>query len=86
MPRRPATAEFGTDGIFHVTSFKKNDGLIPGKYGARIECWKANPATSSDPNTFETLNYVPKDFAPSPVEVDAKAEEVDVVIDVPKKQ
>jgi hypothetical protein len=84
LPHRPGTAQFSTDGTFRVTSFKPNDGLLPGKYGARIDCWKGNPATSSDPNAFEKLNYVPKDFAPPPVVVDAKSGGVEVAIDVPK--
>jgi hypothetical protein len=86
MPRRPGTAAFGTDGNFSVTSFKKDDGLIPGSYSARVECWKGNPATSSDPNAFEKLSLVPKDFAPPPVVVEAKSGKVEVVIDVPLKK
>jgi hypothetical protein len=86
LPRRPGSAAFGTDGTFQVTSFTKDDGLVPGTYSARIECWKGNPATSGEPNAFEKLNYVPKDFAPPPVVVDAKSGHVDVTIDVPLKK
>jgi hypothetical protein len=85
LPRRPGTAQFGTDGVFRVTSFKQNDGLLPGKYSARIECWKGNPATSSDPNAFERLNFVPKDFQPALVAIEAGSGAVEVNIDVPKK-
>ena len=85
LPSRPATALFGEDGSFHVTSFKKNDGLIPGTYHARVDCWKQQP-TLNNPITFETYNYVPKNFQPPPISVDPNADEVEVVIDVPKKK
>jgi hypothetical protein len=86
LPRRPGSAEFGTDGVFRVTSFRQNDGLLPGIYSAKVTCWKGNPYTSGDPTAFDKFSYVPKDFNPQPVEVDSKLGKVEVAIDVPKKK
>jgi hypothetical protein len=83
LPRRPGTAQFAQDGTFTVTSFKKGDGLVPGTYHPRVACWKA-PPDSNDPSSFDRLNYVPKDFQPDPIVVAADADEVDVIIDVPR--
>jgi hypothetical protein len=85
LPNRPATAMFNVDGAFQVTSFKENDGLIPGTYHARVDCWKQQP-TLNNPITFETYNDVPKDFMPPPIAIGADADVVEVVIDVPKKK
>jgi hypothetical protein len=85
LPRRPATAVFDVDGDFKVTSFTKDDGLIPGTYHARIDCWMKEP-TLNNPITFETYNYVPKNFEPPPITVDANADEVVINFDVPKKK
>src|SRR3954463_9630264 len=38
LPRRPGSAHFDKQGDFQVTSFKKNDGLIPGTYYANVTC------------------------------------------------
>jgi hypothetical protein len=83
LPRRPGTAQFTADGSFTVTSFKKGDGLVPGTYHPRVACWKA-PPDSNDPSSFERLNYVPADFQPEPIVVEAGADSVDVTIDVPR--
>jgi hypothetical protein len=85
LPRRPGSAQFGTDGTFRASSFHPNDGLVPGVYGTSITCWKSNPATSSEPDAFEKLNYVPKDFKPPTVTVDSKTGDVEVAINIPKK-
>jgi hypothetical protein len=85
MPSRPATANFDANGNFHVTSFKEHDGLVPGTYHACIDCWM-RPPTLTNPITFETYNYVPKNFEPPPIAVDPDANVIEVVIDVPKKK
>jgi hypothetical protein len=85
LPRRPGTANFGTDGEFQVTSFRENDGLVAGTYQAAIECWMREPS-ASDPTTFERFNHVPKSYEPEPVVVNADADEVVVNLDVPKKK
>lgn len=49
LPMRPATAEFGTDGMFSVKSFEGKEGLIPGKYLIRIDCWETPPNFDGKP-------------------------------------
>jgi hypothetical protein len=85
LPRRPGRAQFDEQGAFRVTSFKENDGLLPGSYTMRISCWMRQPS-SDDPSSFERFNYVPKNFTAPQVVVDEKAGEVDVAVDVPKKK
>ncbi|HEX3601428.1 MAG TPA: hypothetical protein VHU84_14850 [Lacipirellulaceae bacterium] len=82
---RPGTGHFDRDGVFHVTSFKKDDGLLPGKYQANVICTTAQ-LTDSDPNAAEQYDIVPKNFMPPPITVDAKSPGVQVEIDVPKKK
>ena len=84
LPRRPGSAHFDKEGDFQVTSFKENDGLIPGTYYASVTCWMGAP-NSSDPSSFERLNCVPKDFQAPPVVVNESDDEVAIVIDVSKK-
>ncbi len=85
LPNRPGTADFGENGEFRVTSFRENDGLVPGTYHAAIECWMRNPY-ASDPTTFERFNYVPKDYQPPVVSVSADAGQVEVNFEVPSKK
>jgi hypothetical protein len=85
LPSRPGTAGFGTSGEFQVTSFQKNDGLVPGVYEAKIDCWMKDPY-ASDPTTFERFNHVPKDYKPPHITVSADADEVEVNFDVPPKK
>jgi len=41
---RQATARFNNDGKFTASTWEKGDGLKPGKYRVRIECWEAAPS------------------------------------------
>ncbi|MDR3109193.1 MAG: hypothetical protein LBU65_05835 [Planctomycetaceae bacterium] len=41
---RRGTAKFGTDGKFAASTWEQGDGLLPGKYTVRIECWEAAPS------------------------------------------
>jgi hypothetical protein len=85
LPHRPGSGGFDKQGDFQVTSFKQGDGLIPGTYHPSVTCWMGKPS-SSDPGSFERLNYVPKDFQAPPVVVDASKDKVEIAIDVPKKK
>jgi hypothetical protein len=85
MPKRPGTAQFDKNGDFQAQSFKPGDGLFPGTYRPNVSCWMGNP-DSNDPSSFDRLNYVPKDFQPPDVVVDAKSGATEVTIDIPKKE
>jgi hypothetical protein len=85
LPRRPGTANFDTSGVFQVTSFRENDGLVAGTYRASIDCWLKDPS-ASDPTTFERFNAVPKDFQPPEIIVSEDAGKVQVNFDVPPKK
>lgn len=87
MPRRPAPADFDTDGRFAASSFKRGDGLVPGRYRVAVECWEVAP----DMQNFRIpKSYVPSRFhtaATSDLEVDIPpgAGAVEVTLDVPKR-
>jgi hypothetical protein len=49
FPRRPGTAEFGTDGEFAATTWEDGDGLTPGKYKVFVMCWKTPPTFKGPP-------------------------------------
>lgn len=76
LPRRPGRADFDTTGAFEVSSFGTNDGLVPGRYRVRIECWKVPPVDGKPGETF-----VPADFQPADLEV--KSDSGRITYDVP---
>jgi hypothetical protein len=60
MPNRPALGAFDTDGKLTVTSAKKGDGLVPGKYKIAVECWEVPPQMGA---TLAPKSYVPARYA-----------------------
>ena len=46
---KPGTAKFDKSGNFVVGSWKSDDGLVPGTYGVRVECWKVPPTVDGPP-------------------------------------
>ena len=46
---RPATAAFDADGKFKATSFVAGDGLMPGHYRLRVDCWETAPNMEGKP-------------------------------------
>jgi hypothetical protein len=45
----PGTATFGPDGRFVAGTFSAGDGLVPGTYVVRVECWKVPPTMGGPP-------------------------------------
>jgi len=78
--RRPGQARFDTGGAFDVTSFGKGDGLVPGTYLVRVECWKT-PPSMDNPGAGES--YVAGDYEPETIEVSAESGTMDLTLDVP---
>jgi len=84
LPDRPGSSTFGTDGKFVVSSFKKGDGLLPGKYTAKINCFVGTP-NESDPSSYAELDRVPQDFQPE-LTVEEGSRPIEVEFDVPPKK
>ena len=66
LPMRPASGTFEADGRFTVTSFRSGDGLVPGTYTARVECWKVRPSPAGP-----GLSYVAPDSQPPELVVES---------------
>jgi hypothetical protein len=49
FPARPGTAEFDADGRYTATTFATGDGLLPGAYALRVDCWKTPPNMEGKP-------------------------------------
>ena len=56
--RRPGRGKFDTSGNYKATSFTDGDGLVPGTYRVRVECWKTPPSMEGTPG----VSYVPAVF------------------------
>jgi hypothetical protein len=85
LPRRPGSGQFREDGTFQVTSFKKGDGLVPGRYRVTVMCFSGLPdPTSRDP--WGDVSYVPKDFQAPELVVQKRGDAVEVTYDVPLKK
>jgi hypothetical protein len=81
-PRRPASGDFDKTGAFTLTTFAKDDGIIPGRYHVNIKCWREPPTLK----TALSANYVPASFK-FEVTIDENADEpVELRIDVPNIQ
>lgn len=78
FPRRTGRADFDTNGEYRVTSYQKNDGLVPGKYRVLLECWKVPPADGK-----EGVSYVAPSFQPSELVIESQSDPVTLDLDVP---
>jgi len=85
MPRRPGSAHFDRDGEFIVTSFEPGDGLLPGRYEVLISCIDGMPDVSQ-PNAFRDADFVPADYKPEQLVIEAGKAVVEVGYDVPLKK
>jgi hypothetical protein len=80
LPRRPGSAAFDKDGRFRATSFRPGDGLVPGKYCVRIECWRQPPTELT-----KGVSYVPAGYNPPEVTVERGTRgPLILAIDVPR--
>jgi hypothetical protein len=62
-----------------LTSFKPEDGSLPGKYQVSVVSWRGKPTLA----TKLSADYVPASFAPEFTVASDAAEPVAVDIDVP---
>ena len=79
MPRRPGSGHFGTDGKFVATSFSRGEGLVPGRYSVRIDCWKRPPQGDGKP----PLSYVAAAYIPPELKVSGSSGTIEFNLDVP---
>ena len=82
FPRRPASGKFTTDGRFEVTSFEPGDGLAPGTYRVRVECWKQRPKGTQQPG----INHVPSTFQLDGLTIDPSSGPREFNVDIPVSQ
>ncbi len=77
LPRRAATAEFETDGVFATpSSWTEGDGVVPGRYKVFVECWKVRPTRAGPrPVGYTTPKY--QSGATSDIEVEITEESAD---------
>jgi hypothetical protein len=82
-PNRPGRGEFGTNGKFVATSFKKGDGLFPGRYEVTITC-VSQDADASHP--ISEVSFVPMDYKPDDLVVEPGSGSISKDYDVPPKK
>jgi len=76
---RAGSAAFGPDGKFAVTTIVPGDGLRPGEYLVRIQCWQTVPDDSGKGGK----SHVPDGFEPPRFNVPAGAGKQAYSFDVP---
>jgi hypothetical protein len=84
LPRRIGSAIFNTDGNFVVSSYKKDDGLMPGRYTVKIVCWVGTPS-ERNPKSYIDLDRVPQDYRPD-LTVEKGSAPMVVKYDIPPKK
>ena len=72
MPGRPGSGEFDAEGNYQVTSFEDGDGLVPGTYSVKVECWKKSSGYTNESEE----SYVPSGFEPPQLTVEADQDSV----------
>lgn len=84
FPSRPATGDFDAEGNYSAKTFEAGDGLIPGKYGIRIDCWEVPPTMGGPPSkSFIPAKYQSPQTSELAVEItpgeDAKTVDIDII-------
>jgi hypothetical protein len=85
LPRRPGSATFHADGQFAITSFQKEDGLLPGRYKVSITCLSGMPDPSK-PDPWSDVSYVPSSYQPPELVVARDSDPIELTYDVPAKK
>lgn len=78
-PMRPATADCAPDGTFSAVSFNVHHGLRPGRYEARVTCWKVPPSASNPLG----VSHVPADWTPPVIDVPEGSDGIQLAIALP---
>jgi hypothetical protein len=78
FPKRPGAGKFDADGNLTVRSFTEGDGLVPGKYRVRVECWKVPPSMDGP----ESVSYVAEDYTVPDLVVPVDGDDIPYNLDV----
>lgn len=76
---RPTSALFDAQGRYTAKAFNGSDGLVPGKYIVRIECWKQALTMEGPPE----ISHVPEGFEPPELVVSSDKKRIEYNINVP---
>lgn len=82
LPDKVGTAQFQKDGKFSVTTFEKDDGLLPGRYRVEIMCLKNLP-NFADPLAYEKASFIAPGYEPEELFVKKGEAQTNLVYDVP---
>ena len=77
MSNRPAFASFDKAGRFEVQSIRPGDGIVPGVYSVRVDCWKVEPVPDKP-----GVSYVSEDFVAENLVVSSGTGRVEHNVDV----
>jgi hypothetical protein len=81
---RPGTAEFDANGKYTAKTYAPGDGLLPGKYVLRVDCWQTPPNMDGKP----VVSHLParyQDAAKSGLELTVEAGAKPITFDIPLK-
>ena len=85
VPNRPSMANFDRNGSFVVSFFGKGDGLLPGRYRVRIQCWKHDPEPV--PSGEEAATHIAAGYEPPELVVKQQARSIEGLhYDVPLRK
>jgi len=83
LPNRPGMATFREDGSFAARTFEDGDGLLPGTYTVRIDCFSG---PLGEGKSAAELSLVPAGWAPEKLVITGEEDSVTVNYDVPPKR
>lgn len=82
LPTRPGLAVFRTDGKFSARTFEEGDGLLPGTYIVRIDCFSG---PLGEGKSAKELSLIPAGWSPEQLVVTGEDRSITVNYEVPAK-
>jgi hypothetical protein len=84
-PKRPASGQFDTDGLYEVNTFNEESGVLPGRYLVKVTCYGGAPdATKSDP--WADVDYISSEYNPQELTIEQGSEAIVHHLDVPRRK
>ena len=85
FPMRPGIGDFAADGAYQAKTFAPGDGLLPGRYKLRIDCWKTPPNMEGKPKqSYLPAKYLNPQQSGLELNVQPGADPITFDIDIPK--